>query len=123
MKYLILLFFPCYLLSQSKLPQDNPKKLSGTIDHQYTNYSSPIGIQYKIYPYGGSKEYLFSWRTGGADWSDFSKKDTYTLTFDCDKNKIPECIIYCKIKDVVTGKYILIEKRHAIESCTNKKNN
>lgn len=119
-KLVLLLFFPCLMYSQSKLITDNGKKLTATIDHQYANYDNPLTINYQVYPYGGSKKYQYSWRTKGAEWTEYSNKKTYTIVFDCSKNERPECTIFCRVKDINTGQFILLEKQHVVESCTKK---
>ncbi|TXD83441.1 hypothetical protein ESY86_09595 [Subsaximicrobium wynnwilliamsii] len=100
--------------------QDQQKKLSATIAHEYDRYVSPVKITYQVYPYGGSKKYEYRWRLKGQKYGNYSNNTTYTLIFDCSINERPVSTIFCQVKDIVSGEIISVMTTHPVEICTVK---
>lgn len=120
-RYLFLLtlvfFFDSSFAQQA--PENTLKKLTATIDKEYTNFQDPITINYTIYPYGGSGNYEFRWRVKGETYNLFSNVTNYSLSFSCSENERPECTVFCEVRDTTTGETFKTELIHAIEICIN----
>ena len=112
---LFFLFFSCaFGFSQSK-------SMSGVIEHNYSNYSSPIEIVYTAHVDHGSGDYEYSWNIRGNKWSDFSDSKNWKLIFRCHPNKRPEQKVYCKIRDKKSGELLIITDLHVVEPCNSEK--
>ncbi len=110
---LIILFSGVYAQSN---PQ-NEKKLNAVIAKEYTTYASPIEIDYKIYPYGGSGQYSYRWKGKKGKFTAYSTNENYHISFNCNKEKRPEVSLICQVKDDVTGKTFTTVLRHPVEYC------
>lgn len=121
MKHLILLIavFLINPLFGQNGPDNSLKKLTGTISKEYSTFESPIIINYKIHPYGGSGNYQYRWRIKGGEYNLYSNSTNYTLPFVCSENTRPECTVFCEIKDTETGKTVKTEIIHPVEFCLN----
>ncbi len=84
------------------------------IDYGETN---PVSIFYKVYPYGGSGNYIYKWRVYGTSYGE-SGGDTYELVFPCIENQEEQfCKVYCEVTDVVANQKFTAELRHHVIPC------
>lgn len=102
----------------SQSPKD---KLSASIQQTYQTFESPVQIQYKVYPYGGSGNYEYRWKLKGEKKSKkFTGETIYNVNFECQNGKRPEITAYCEIRDKQTGAMMIASVKHAVEFCTTK---
>lgn len=79
--------------------------------------TDPVHIVYKVYPYGGSGNYVYRWRLYGESF-DEEGTDIFEIYFHCLPNgEEQNNKVYCEVTDLDTDEKFVAEHLHPVIPC------